>query len=92
MHDFAGKLKASAGSSSASIVTSANFHFVSLNQGVVLLEQGVNLGRRFTALPSRELAVDRLMSSRHGWNADVTFRSTRSGPLLIGARNKLLYF
>jgi predicted ATPase len=49
MHDFAGELIASAGSSSASIVTPPNFHFVSLNQGVVPLVQGGNLRCRFTA-------------------------------------------
>jgi hypothetical protein len=51
MHDFAGELIASVGSSSASIVTPPNFHFVSLNQGVVLPEQEVNLRCRFTISP-----------------------------------------
>jgi hypothetical protein len=41
-------------------VTPPNFHFVSLNQGVVLPEQGVNLRCRFTAdviVPPRSTAV-----------------------------------
>jgi hypothetical protein len=44
MHDFAGELLASAGSLPASIVTPPNFDFVSLNQGIVLPEQGSTFG------------------------------------------------
>jgi hypothetical protein len=50
MHDFAGELIALMGSSSASIVTPPNFHFVSINQGLVLPEQEVNLRCRFTII------------------------------------------
>jgi hypothetical protein len=65
MHDFAGELIASAGSSSASIVTPPNFHFVSLNQGVVRPTQGVNLQCRFTMV----LDVDALGGSDMALNA-----------------------
>src|SRR5215213_5631075 len=41
MHDFAGELIASPGSSSASIVTPPDSHFVSLNPSVALPSRGV---------------------------------------------------
>src|SRR4051812_2702222 len=61
MHDFAGELIASAGSSSASIVTPPNFHCVSLTQGVVPPARRANLRCRFTdnarAQPGTDFAL-----------------------------------